>query len=132
MQRECSVKKHSLTKQERLSSKNDIQELFEKGSSFCIYPIRVRYIAKAEKKFSGNSVMMSVPKRHYKRAVDRNLLKRRIRESYRLNKEVLLDVPIPLNITFMYVGKEVYSFDFIQEKLILVLNRIRDKQNDKK
>lgn len=130
MQGKCSVKKHSLTKQERLSSRNDIQELFDKGSSFCIYPIRVRYIQKMDKVFSGNSVMVSVPKRHYKRAVDRNLLKRRIRESYRLNKELLSDVIIPMNVTFMYVGKQIYSFDFIQEKLILVLNRLRDEQND--
>ena len=76
--------------------------------------------------------MISVPKRHYKRAVDRNLIKRRIRESYRINKELLSDVSIPQHLAFMYVGKEIYSFDFIQEKLILILNRIGAKYDEKK
>ena len=126
------MKKHSLIRLERISRSNDIKELFEKGSSFCIYPIRVRYVIKPKSTFSGNSIMVSVPKRHYKRAVDRNLLKRKIRESYRLNKELLSDALIPMNITFIYVGKQSYSFDFINEKLILILNRLHNNHNDEK
>ncbi len=81
------VVKFTFKKSERLSSKKDIQELFNNGSSFYLYPFKVITLPADTSKL--HQVLFSVPKRLFKRAVDRNLLKRRMREAYRLNNSEL-------------------------------------------
>lgn len=66
--------------------------------------------------------MISVSRRNFKRAVDRNLIKRRIRESFRLNKN-LLPVRPNLLIAYIYTAKEILTFAQIQERLVKTLNR---------
>jgi ribonuclease P protein component, eubacterial len=66
--------------------------------------------------------MISVSRKNFKRAVDRNLIKRRIRESYRLNKNLLPEAP-KLVIAYIYTAKEILTFAQIQERLVKTLNR---------
>ena len=66
--------------------------------------------------------MISVSRKNFKKAVDRNLLKRRIRESFRLNKNLLQVTPKYL-IAYIYTAKEILTFAQIQERLIKTLNR---------
>ena len=71
-------------------------------------------------------VLVSVPKKRIKRAVDRNLLKRRIKEAYRNMKQDLTSTPFPGDyLAIVYVGKEIISFEILKEKLILVLLRLK-------
>ena len=103
----------SLKKDERLCSFSEIQSLMKKGETFFHYPFKVVYqnIANEEGNEQPNSIMVSVPKRNFKRAVKRNLLKRRIRESYRLNKEILAaPAGCRTNILFVYVSKDIKEF----------------------
>src|SRR5690606_34395065 len=80
----------SFSKAERLCSKKLITQLFSKGSAFNLYPLRF-VILKAEAPGTGfPQVLISVSKKYFKRAHDRNRLKRQIREAYRLNKTKLL------------------------------------------
>ena len=77
-------------------------------------------------------VLMSVPKRRFRRAVHRNLLKRRMRESYRLQKGKCLYPTIEgqsygLAIAVQYVGKEVLDFSFMREKMGAVLEKLRNE-----
>ncbi|SFP47225.1 ribonuclease P protein component [Pseudarcicella hirudinis] len=103
------------------------------------YPFRVVYqIAKEPESTpehteepSGNSplpqILISVSKRYFKKAVDRNLIKRRFREAYRKNKEILLEKPQPLrpaNVAFVYIAKEIEPFEVIEKKLKIVLSKI--------
>jgi len=116
----------SFPKCERLSSKRIIKELFEKGSSLYFYPFRILYLP-GEMPSSFPRVLFTVPKRHFKKAVDRNLLKRRIREAYRLHKVLLFSNPDKKNPAFMgilYIAKEEIPFDMIEKKLILALKRL--------
>ena len=111
----------SLKKDERLCSFSEIQSLMKKGETFFHYPFKVVYqnISIDEEGIQApNAIMVSVPKRNFKRAVKRNLLKRRIRESYRLNKEILAAPQgCRTNILFVYVSKDIKEFSYIEEKV---------------
>ena len=122
----------SFTKGERLSSFKEIQELMKKGETFFHYPFKVVYqnVALGDANQDGqtlNAIIVSVPKRNFKRAVKRNLLKRRIRESYRLNKGLLVAPQgEKANALFVYVAKEVTEFSYIEKKLKEVLAKISE------
>ena len=70
--------------------------------------------------------MVSVPKKHFKRAVRRNLLKRRMREVYRLNKE--LAGPAGCDILFVYNSPEVLSFADIRDEMTSLMRRIGNQR----
>lgn len=121
-------RKYSFSKKERLSSKKDIEELFKRGSSFYLSAFQIRY-SPAHTAANGHQVLISVPKRNFKKAVDRNLLKRRIREAYRLNKHLIKECQ-PHFIGFLYISKEILTFFEIQDQLIQVLGRFKKKIDD--
>ena len=78
---------YTFTKEERLCNKKLIDELFHNGSSFLCYPFKVSWLLTDTPQEFPAQVLLSVSKKRFKHAVDRNLLKRRIREAYRLNKQ---------------------------------------------
>ena len=123
------ILKNSFSKKERLCSKKDIKELFNEGSSFFLPPFKIISLYKnsSENCFL-NQILISVPKRNFKKAVDRNNIKRLIRESYRLNKTLLSSVynKKELSIAFIYIGKRKYNYHIIESKLkeaLLSLNK---------
>lgn len=110
-------------KEEKLTRDIWIKELFEKGSSFHLYPFRVLYLPHPEKGATSTQVLITVPARNHKRAVDRNLLKRRIREAYRLNKDLVAPGQKWL-IAYIYTGKEIQTSTIIHEKVRTANKRI--------
>jgi len=115
----------SLKKHEILRSKKYIKELFDNGSSFFIYPFKVYYLVNENQ--VENMVLFSVPKKHLKLAVDRNLVRRRIREAYRLNKSLLnsgVENPFSLSMTLIYIANSVISYNEIEPKLKQVFVRL--------
>lgn len=112
------------TKAERLSSKKEITALFNEGKSFAISHIRVvyRFLPKQEER--PNAILVSVPKKYFKHAVDRNLLKRRIREAYRLNKELLQSMPARVEFMLLYQKRRIATFAEIEEIVKKALERI--------
>ena len=115
-------------KRERLCSQKIIKELFAKGSSVYLYPFRILYIPASTADVSPlPQVLFTVPKRAFKKAVDRNRIRRRIREAYRQHKASLLaqsEKKNPTFLAFIYIAKEEISFDIIEKKLILALKRL--------
>jgi ribonuclease P protein component len=114
--------KFTFSKEERLKSEKHIQELFKKGSSFYLFPFKVIFLPNPDTTYPFHRVMVSVSKKNFKRAVDRNLIKRRIRESYRLNKNLLPTSP-KLFIAYLYNAKEILTFAQIQDRLMKTFNR---------
>ena len=121
--------KLAFSKEESLKGKKSIEELFKKSSSFYLHPLLIKYVAKSEL-IGINQVLISVPKKKFKRAVDRNLLKRRIREAYRLNKhQYFEDASTGYHIAILYLDKTILPFSVIQDKLIVLLKRFQNLNN---
>lgn len=124
--------RNTFSKEERLCSKRLIDSLFHNGSSFIVYPYRVVLLpVSALSDILPAQVLISVPKRRFKHAVDRNLLKRRMKESYRLQKAELYTFlrthSLHLLIAFQYVGKEKHPFHYLHERMRLALLKIMDE-----
>jgi ribonuclease P protein component len=114
---------YTFTKNERLCSFNEINSLVKDGAVLFHYPFRVVYQIKEDQQ--ATKILISVPKKNFKRAVHRNLLKRRVRESYRKNKELLhLAEEKCANIMFVYVAKEILEYRYIETKLKDILGKI--------
>lgn len=102
--------RNTLPKKERLCGKTAISELLAKGKHGNVPGMR--YLCLRRKEAEITRIMVSVPKKSFKRAVKRNLLKRRIRESWRRQKH-MLSVEGNLDILFMYAVKEVLTYEEI-------------------
>lgn len=116
---------YNFPKEERLRSKKLIAELFRQGSSFNLYPLRFVYLKHPAPQAIAPQVLVSVSKKYFKRAVDRNRIKRQLREAYRLNKHLLQTEEnfSILAIGIIYIAKEKSAFEAIRKKLILGLER---------
>ncbi len=111
---------------ERLKGKTTIDKLYKEGKSFVAFPFFVTYSDPIQKE--GSQVLISVSKRRFKNATDRNTAKRRIREAYRLNKH-RLEVA-PMQIAFNYIAPKILDFHTIEQKLISTFKRL-NKLNQK-
>jgi ribonuclease P protein component len=115
--------KFTFRKEEKLKSEKNIQELFTRGSSFYLFPFKVLVLPSPDPRARFHQVLISVSKRNFKRAVDRNLIKRRFREAYRLQKEALPLSP-RLIIGFIYTHKEILQAEEIAKKTLQALRKI--------
>lgn len=111
-------------KEEKLKSKNSIQKLFLEGKSLSKYPLRLVYYSEEKNQANNYKISVSVSKRYFKKAVDRNYFKRLLRESYRLNKMMLKNLDKSYNIMIFYQTKERLSFDEINKKMIQVFEKL--------
>ncbi|WP_437921996.1 ribonuclease P protein component [Sphingobacterium sp. LRF_L2] len=124
---------HTFTKEERLCSKRLIDGLFHNGSSFVMYPYRIVFLKPDGQQREQLPVqcIMSVSKRRFKKAVDRNYVKRRMRESFRLQKAELYEFlqlhSLTLLVAFQYVGKEKVPYDQMYKRIGAVLVKLKDE-----
>ncbi len=121
---------NTLYKAERLSRKKVIEKMFAGGSrSFSLFPLRVVYLP-VEELEAPVSILVSVSKRRFKRAVKRNWVKRRIREAYRLNKQPLLEAVqqngCRLVVAFIYLSDQLLDSSLIAARMQLALRRIAE------
>jgi ribonuclease P protein component len=114
-----------LRKSERLSSQKQIQDLFTEGRSFNSPPFVIRYLKINETELNNHQILVSVSKRNFKRAVDRNRIKRQIREAYRLNKHLLADLSNKYAIAYIYTFKKMIEYKDLENKLIESLSRLQ-------
>ena len=118
-----NLSSQKLSSKERVKSKKTIEALFASKSQQFEYPFKI-YCQYSNDFLSNPQVLVSVPKRNFKKAVDRNRLKRQIREIYRRNK-ISLKPPLPSAIAIVLICKEKIEFELLQKKLILILSRLK-------
>jgi len=125
---------NTFKKEERLCSRRLIDGLFHNGSSFVVYPYRIVFKSfETQDPTVPLQTIISVSKRRFKRAVDRNAIKRRMRESYRLQKHTLIDFldqhSLHLLVAFQYVGKgtEIPASVNLFERMGGALERLKDE-----
>ena len=116
--------RNTLPKKERLCGKTAISKLLAKGKHGSVPGLR--YLCLYGNEAEVTRMMVSVPKKSFKRAVKRNLLKRRIRESWRKQKQ-MLSVEGNLDILFMYAVKEVLSYEEIYAAVGQIIENINSK-----
>jgi ribonuclease P protein component len=120
---------YTFKKEERLCNKRLIDELFHKGSSFLCYPFKVSWLPTDEPLKYPVQILFIVSKKRFKRAVDRNLIKRRMREAYRLHKqqqlyEALNSSEKKIVLSLGYIGKEISAFEFTEKKMLKLLSQL--------
>ena len=118
--------KQSLAKTEKLKSRKLIGELFNSGKSVKAYPLIAVYLPLAET--DKNTLLgVSVAKKRLKKAVDRNLVKRRIREAYRLHKApLLLEEGSNLAIMIIYLKAEIAPYAEVEKSMKKLLVKLQD------
>lgn len=118
--------KPTYSKIEKLKKKKYIDLLFSEGKSVSKYPLRLVYVALEENEVP-IEFGVSVSKRYFKRAVDRNYYKRILREVYRLNKEMIYSsIDKPYAMMFFYQTKERLTYAEIDEKTKLLFDKFKE------
>lgn len=111
-------------KTEKLKSRNAIDALFSKGKSVTKYPLRLVYLPESFADGSPIKIGVSVSKKYFKHSVDRNYYKRLLRESYRLNKNLLLEnLDQPYVFMLLYQSKDRLDFAEVNAKTILLFEK---------
>ena len=114
-------------KKEKLKSKTTINLLFSEGNSISKFPLRLVYVENKEPNAELMKMGVSVSKKYFKKAVDRNYFKRVLRETYRLNKHLLIDnLEKPYAFMFFYQTKERLSYQEIEEKTIQLFQKFNE------
>ncbi len=124
--------RYTLGKTERLKSRKQIEHLFKEGKTFSVSPLRIYYSfdtgLKKEDSTSALQFGVGVSTRNFKKAVDRNRIKRLLREAYRLQKNELKEKvmlrKIQLNLFIIYTGRELPAYELIFEKVTVALQKV--------
>jgi len=115
-------------KEEKLKSKILIEQLFEKGENFTKFPLRIKFLKVDHTSENAIQASFSAPKRKFKKAVDRNRIKRLMREAYRKNKHLLTDTINEKHIImFTFIDENEHKYVEIEEKMIFLLKLLIDK-----
>ena len=118
---------------EKLCSKILISKLFEKNKRITKYPLRLIWMETTLPAEVPAQSVVSVSKRRFKKAVTRNLLKRRMRETFRLNKNELYSLLIAENkqlaLMFIYQSNDILPFSTIEKAMIVLLKELRNRMN---
>lgn len=120
--------RHTFRKEEKLKSSKLIKQLFASGHGFLLHPLRLNWqTVPADSKYPAK-VLISASKKHFKKAVERNHIKRICREAYRRNKHILYDFlrekQISIIFSLIYIGNKEEAYTTIEKKIIAALHRL--------
>lgn len=116
--------RYTLNKDQRLKSRKQIEAIFATGQSFSVFPLRVIFKKTEPGEEHPLKFGVSVPSRHFKKAVDRNLMKRRIREAWRLQRQPLDG--LAMHVFVIFTAKELADYALVAEKMQLVIRKLQE------
>lgn len=128
--------KHTLGKEERLCSRKLIDSLFKGGGSRAMSGFPLRMVYAMTERHEGEpaaQILVSVPKRCFKRAVKRNRIKRLVREAYRLNKHILADAlerhepQMSATMAFIYTDSHLHDYATVEQRVRNLLTRLSER-----
>jgi len=120
--------KFAYQKKARLKNQKLIEKLFLEGKAMSVFPLRMIYIQFDFEDKSKLKTGVSVSKRNFKKAVDRNRIKRLLREAYRLNRpEYFNNITTSYALMILYIGKDATDFDTVNSKLKLLFSTFIEK-----
>tara|TARA_R110000868_G_scaffold217644_1_gene467764 strand:+ start:19056 stop:19433 length:378 start_codon:yes stop_codon:yes gene_type:complete len=123
--------KFTFSKKEKLKSKKLIDKLFAEGQSVSVFPLRLVYMQSAFDEAIIAKTGVSVSKRNFKTAVDRNRIKRLLRESYRLNKASYFNnITTQYAFMILYIGTEKPTFLQVETKMKLLFEKFQNKVSE--
>lgn len=126
-------KRFGFPRKEKLKSRKRIEELFLTGQRFVQFPVRVTYRFTAATEEPLVQVGVTASKKYFKKAVDRNRIKRLLREAYRLQKNGLVETVnerrLSGEVFFMYTEKTIASFEIIKEAVNKSITRLQKSVN---
>ena len=118
-------------KQQKLCNETAIKEMFSNGKSFVIHPIRLVWKEEGDSDTVAIKSIIVVPKKQLKLAADRNIVRRRMKEAYRLNKaeieHFLVNKNRQLNVAIVYQNEKILSYKAIEKKIKLILGRLNEE-----
>lgn len=118
--------RNTYPKSEKLKSQKKIELLFSEGKSVAVYPLRLVYVPIDNSENAEIQIGVSASKKYFKKATERNRMKRLLREAYRLNKTLLWnDLQHSFVVMFLYQSKEEISFAELNEKTVQLFEKFR-------
>jgi ribonuclease P protein component len=120
--------KATFNKKERLKKKKEIELLFSEGKSISKYPVRLVYRKSIFEKNIKIRVGVSVSKRNFKKAIDRNCIKRLMRESYRKNKYLVPNTTHQFSFMFLFSGKKTPEYSLVESKIKEILQKFVEQE----
>jgi ribonuclease P protein component len=118
----------SFPKSEKLCGKLIVDQLYKQGKRFVVWPLRVSYIISPD---NANRILIWAPKSLFRHAVDRNRLRRQMREAYRLNKEMLSHSDTRYHIAFNYIDKNMQDYQVISKAMKKALKKLSQVTDEK-
>jgi ribonuclease P protein component len=128
------LKQHTLSRNERLKSRKQIDKLFNSGNYFNLPPLRLSYLIDEGGENEALQLGVGVSVRHFKKAVDRNRVKRLIREAWRVQKQELASLAKAkhrsLKVFIIYTGRELPDYQLVYEKTRSAIARLSTLINE--
>lgn len=127
------MKPFSYSKKEKLKSRTQLEAVFTSGKTFSVFPVKVFFLETGDTQTRKLKAGVGVSARHFKKAVQRNRIKRLLRETYRLEKQVLHkqlhEQQKQLAVFFLYIDKEMPSYEVLREKMKECITKLQTKLN---